>query len=144
MAWSVHDLDCPACGLVTDALVDQASVSGNTAICECGERADIVWTAGPSTIGIVSSGRNAPRVSKQAGRVFGSNREYRAFLKEGHREYVKGSADERKLSDRLQERAEKQARREGFRDDEAKNRYVKQEIAKGAKPAKPAQPKATP
>jgi len=131
MKISVDILCYNGCGYQEDALVPTTSLRDGFAICpRCGEWARRFFGYA-GKIGVIFTPRT------YGGETFASNEEERQFYKDnpGTVALVKGSTDERKVADRIRERAEASAKAQGFNDLDHRTSYYKTEMAKGWNPS---------
>lgn len=123
----LFDAHCSSCEWSEEDILSDKPPS----ICpECGS-AVRVPPANFATAGIIWS--NVHR-SDQLGVQIESNAQMRAFQKKNPNIYgfAKGSSDDRRIGDKIRNRAEKVARKQGYRDHEDKISTLKQQKAERA------------
>ena len=128
----LFDFECRSCG---EFFEDHLSPSHPTVCPDCGEPVSKQVQEPAGVIGIVSS--NA-KVNHQMGMVFTSNKQEREFFKRNPniRELIKGSPDEIKFRDKVRGRAERSAKKQGYRDHEDKVTTLKKRRDAGELPPK--------
>lgn len=135
----LFDYACEACGHVEEDFLAGSGENPPENI-ECPVcSAPMTLALGLShLIGIVWSGRNSPQTSRHAGITFQTNAEKREWQKEHPEihEFAAGSPDDRRIHDQIRSKAEKLARRQGFRDLDDRNRYFRREMGRGWQPGK--------
>lgn len=123
----LFDYYCESC----DTVVEDHLAPEKPAQCErCGQPIVVPVQEPAGVIGIVFSNVQ----TGHDGTVLDSNRAVREHAKKNPniRAYSKGSPDEVRLRDRIRNRAEKVAKKQGYRDHEDKVTTLKKEDAKGA------------